>query len=72
MSNPDPIFTEDYTGPRFTYGLRYRPMMIGAQPKGYIIGSGTETHPKFRFGTIQYPRELTPEECYSFELERVS
>jgi len=63
----DPIFSDAYTGPRFTYGLKYRPMQIGAQPKGYIIGSEGKNE-RFRFGTIQYPSELTADELYSYEM----
>jgi hypothetical protein len=67
-----PVFHDEYTGPRFTYGLQYRPMQIGAQPKGYIIGSDGK-HPDFeRFGTIQYPRELTAEEMKSYEMKPVT
>jgi hypothetical protein len=68
----DYVYSDTYTGPRYTYGLRYRPMQIGAQPKGFIIGSvvpgplGRHT-----FGTVQYPFELTPEQCRSYEIERV-
>jgi hypothetical protein len=64
------VFTEDYTGPRFTYGLKYRPMQIGAQPKGFIIGSQADS-PDFRFGTVQYPRKLTAEEMVDFEMVQV-
>ena len=65
----DRVFSEDYKGPRWTYGLRNRPMAIGAQPKGYIIGSGGPAVGRARNGTIQYPRELTAEELYDFEME---
>ena len=68
----DRVFTEDYTGPRWTYGLRNRPMGIGAQPKGFIIGSDGPPAGRARNGTIQYPRELTKDELYSFEMELVS
>lgn len=70
---PDPnklVFDKDYTGPRFTYGMRYRPLGLGAQPKGWIVDSLRDS-PNFRHGTIQYPRELTADELRSFELERV-
>ena len=68
----DYVFSDEYTGPRFTYGLKYRPMQIGARPKDYIIGSEAR-HPDFpNFGTIQYPRELTANEIYSYELTVVA
>lgn len=61
------LFDEDYTGPRHTYGMRYRPLQIGAQPKDWIVGS-LRDHPDYRHGTIQYPRPLTPDEIKSYEL----
>ncbi len=65
------FFDEDYTGERFTYGMRYRPLQIGAQPKGYIISSLRE-HKDYRHGSIQYPRQLTNDELKSYELERIN
>jgi len=64
------VFDSDYTGPRFTYGMKYRPLSIGAQPKGYIIDSYRDSD-EFRHGKIQYPRQLTKEEVYDFELTPV-
>ena len=64
---PEFLFDEDYTGERYTYGLNYRPLQIGAQPKGWIIGSLRE-HPDYRHGTIQYPEPLTDQEIASYEL----
>jgi len=64
-----PIYSEDYTGPRFTYGLRNRPLDIGTAPKGYIIGSNGPAVGRARWGTIQYPRQLTKDEIYDYELE---
>ncbi|MEI6870889.1 MAG: LPD5 domain-containing protein [Verrucomicrobiota bacterium] len=64
------LFDKEYTGPRHTYGLRNRPLATGAQPKGWIIDSLRE-HPDFRHGTVQYPRELTKDELYSYEMEPV-
>jgi len=65
----DRVFDADYTGPRWTYGMRNRPVGIGAAPKGYIIGSGGPAVGRARNGTIQYPRELTSKELYDFEME---
>lgn len=64
------LFDEDYKGPRYTYGLVYRPLQIGAQPKGYIIGS-LRDHPDYRHGTIQYPSPLTEDAMESYELEYI-
>ena len=63
------LFHDDYTGPRYTYGLRNRPLCLGTAPKGYIIGSDGEATGRARWGTIQYPRPLTPDEIYDYELE---
>lgn len=65
------LFNDTYTGPRFTYGFKYRPPGYATCPKGYIVGSNKE-HPDFRnFGTIDYPHELTEEEVRQFELVQV-
>jgi hypothetical protein len=63
------IFSDEYTGPRFTYGFRNRPLGIGTAPKGFIIGSDGPAVGRARHGTIQYPRQLTEKEIYDFELE---
>ena len=68
MASQTFVVDEEYTGPRWTYGLKFRPMMMGGQSKGFIIGS-ERVNQAWRFGTVQYPRELTAEELYSFELE---
>ena len=68
----EPVFNDTYTGPRWTYGMRNRPVGIGAAPKGYIIGSGGPAVGRARNGTIQYPRELTKEELYDFEMEAIA
>jgi hypothetical protein len=63
-----PVFDNTYTGPRWTYGLVNRPMQIGAQPKGSIIGSARVSARFKNFGTVQWPRRLTDEEVASYEL----
>ena len=69
MNATTPIYSDEYTGTRYTYGLRNRPLCMGTAPKGYIIGSEGNPIGRARWGTIQYPRQLTPEEIYDFELE---
>lgn len=64
------IYDKTYEGPRYTYGLQFRPMMLGAQPKGAIADS-ERSHKDYRYGTVQYPRELNEPELYSFEMERL-
>ncbi len=64
------IYDKTYEGPRYTYGLQFRPMMLGAQPKGYIADS-ERSHKDYRYGTVQYPRRLYPEELIVYEMETV-
>lgn len=61
---------DTYKGPRWTYGLRYRPLGYGTAPQDYIIHSD-RTSAEFRFGTIDYPRELTEAEVAAYQLEIV-
>jgi hypothetical protein len=67
-----PIFHADYTGPRWTYGLRNRPLALGAAPRDYIIGSDGPAVGRARWGTIQYPRQLSSDEIYDYELESMT
>jgi hypothetical protein len=64
------IYNDEYRGPRFRYGYRSRPFGIGHQPKGFIIGSQRRSD-HFRYGTIDFPFKLTPEEIYQYELTRL-
>lgn len=65
------LFDNEYAGPRFTYGMIFRPASIGTVPVGRIIESN-KSSPDFPvFGTIDYPCELTEEELYQFELVKV-
>ncbi len=58
MKEPPPIFDDEYSGPRYRYGLQYRPAAGAGIPKGYIVFSDRK-HPAFQFGTIDYPTPLT-------------
>lgn len=66
----DPVFSEDYTGPRWRYGLQYRPFGFGTVPDGYIIGTLDEDDNArpHRFGTMEYPFPLTEKQLYRYEL----
>ncbi|MGE5610384.1 MAG: hypothetical protein ACM359_14110 [Bacillota bacterium] len=66
-----PLFNDTYKGPRWTYGLSHRPLGFFNQPKGYIIHSDRK-HPRFMFGTVDYPFELPAEEVSAFQLVRVA
>lgn len=66
------IYHEDYTGPRWTYGLTLRPAARFNIPDGFIIGS-QQTHPSFKsFGTIDYTEQLTPEQVSHYDMVLVS
>lgn len=65
------IENTNYSGPRYTYGLQYRPFGgIGTVPAGYIMDTldKTDDQRPHRFGTIQYPFELSEKEIYRYEL----
>jgi len=66
-----PVFHDTYTGPRWTYGLNNRPLLTGAVPPGWIIWSN-QPHPGFRFGTVDYPRELAVSEVTGYELTPIT
>jgi len=56
-----------YTGPRFRYGLQYRPKAPGAVPKGFIVDSDRLSS-EYRYGTLDYPSELSREQVSDYEL----
>jgi len=64
------LWDDTYQGPRFTYGLRYRPLTTGAVPNGWIINSA-RPHADFIHGTVDYPRRLRQQEVAAFQLELV-
>jgi hypothetical protein len=69
--HPAHVFDDEYTGPRWTYGLRNRPPMLGAVPRGYIIDSH-RPHPDWRHGTLQYPFPLSDRDVDAYELTPVT
>jgi hypothetical protein len=64
------IIDDEYQGPRWRYGLRNRPVMIGTVPRGRIVQS-ERPHPNFLYGTVDFPFELSAEDVYGYELELV-
>lgn len=64
------LFDDTYTGDRFTYGLKYRPLAQSQVPNGWIIWSDRE-HKDFPFGAFDYPDQLTPEKVKTFEMELI-
>lgn len=65
-----PPFDDEYSGPRFKYGMKNRPFGIATAPKGAILMSYKENDKEAgsRHGTIEYPFQLTKDEVYNFEL----
>lgn len=75
MAREPLIFDDEYTGPRWVYGLTHRPAGIGCQPDGRIVGAdkpSNQPDPRVLFDTIEYTRPLTDHEVYSYELLPVS
>ena len=68
MDYPAHVFDDDFTGPRWQYGLMNRPPGGGAVPRGFIIGSHRPNSPKFRHGTLEYPFALTDHDRDAYEL----
>lgn len=64
------LFDDTYTGPRWTYGLTYRPLGYAQVPDGWIVFSNRD-HPDFRFGTVDYPNELHPDTVRQTQLTLV-
>ena len=65
------IYSHDYKGQRWTYGLSYRPVGGSNLPQGDILFSERD-HAEFKFGTVDYPRELTEDEVTNFQLTLVT
>lgn len=64
------LYDDIYAGPRWRYGLNYRPLGYAQVPPGSIVFSHRPSV-EFRFGTIEYPRQLTEEEVDGYELTAV-
>ena len=62
------IFDDEYTGPRFTYGLTLRPLARFHIPDGWIIDSDKYDKDFPRYGIVDYPVELTAEQLYRYDL----
>ncbi len=70
MARQEMIYDDDYTGPRWCYGLTYRPAAFANIPDGRII-FGDRPHEDYRHGTVQYPRALSQREVEAFQLTPV-
>ena len=67
----DLVWDSEYKGPRWQYGLTYRPATYAQVPDGYIIWSG-KPHPGYAHGTIDYPFRLSDGQVERFELTLVA
>ena len=65
---PKMLFDDDYTGPRYTYGLTYRPLARFAVPDGWVIDSSRPHSDYPTFGVVDYPRPLTEQELYRYDM----
>lgn len=66
-ARPVTLFEQDYTGPRWRYGLTYRPLASWNVPDGWIVGSD-RPHPEYPHGTVDYPARLGLGEVTAYEL----
>ena len=66
-----PIFDDEYSGPRWRYGLSLRPIAGGGVPKGFIVYSARPDRRFPRFGTIDFPFVLDSREIAQMDLTPV-
>ena len=60
-------FDDEYTGPRWTYGVTIRPVARFNIPEGWIVDSQKENK-KYRFGTVDYPFELSQDDLTHYDM----
>ena len=65
-----PLYDDIYSGPRYTYGLTYRPVGYAQVPVGWVMWS-ERPHPDFRYGTVDYPAPLSENAVRGCQLTRV-
>lgn len=63
----DLLFSADYTGPRYRYGVTLRPALGYNIPAGCLIGSA-KFDSRFAHGTIEYPEPLPEDVVWRFDL----
>jgi hypothetical protein len=61
------LYDDTYSGPRYRYGLVYRPLVFAQVPAGWIIFSNRQD-PNFRHGTVDYPFEISSEIVEAYQL----
>lgn len=62
------LWDEEFKGPRWRYGLQFRPLGFAQVPDGWVLKSERPDSRFPTFGTVAYPRELTERETYGFNL----
>lgn len=73
MASNETLWSDEWTGERWTYGLTYRGLGTATVPSGWLIDpSRAVPNLGFTFGTVQYPRERLAREMAAFELTLVS
>lgn len=68
MTQQTTLFDDDYTGPRYTYGLTLRPLARFHIPDGWIIDSDKYHQDYPRYGVVDYPAELNADQLYRYDL----
>ncbi len=64
------VYDDEYTGPRWRYGLTNRPITGAGVPKGFIVFSDRKDQ-RFRHGTVDYPFPLETNQIEQMELTPV-
>ena len=60
----------------YRYGLRFRPLCLGAQPKGFIPNPSLYQREinyqnRYRWGYVDYPLMLSADDLEAYEMEYV-
>ncbi len=71
MNVAAPAMDDEYIGPRWTYGLLYRPFTNAGAPKGWIVFSD-RPHTGFMYGTIDYPFELPEAQANQYDMRLIA
>jgi hypothetical protein len=67
---------QDISTKVYRYGMRYRPLQVGAQPRGFIPNPSNyrgqpDHNDHYRWGYIDYPTPLSEQDIKAYELEFV-
>lgn len=71
-----PIWTDTYTGKRYTYGAYLRPWNLASLPPeirdSVILGAGSTVSGRHPFGTMTFARQIPVGTCRQLSIEEVS